>query len=160
MRPTLPPGAHTFFSNLESIRIHPRGQVAPRMFFELAHVLRRGGGHVIFVSARHDFSADRQHTFGTAFGPLGAATSRISENFGFRSQIALVAAPNRFRNRPGCQFRLGTRIGRFPKLPHNQHPCRQRLFTICIRFYTSPGAERLDFGGISAEGGQIYLEIS
>ena len=53
---------------------------------------------------------------------FGADTGRSSRNSGFRKQIGAVSAPNRFRNRSGCQFRLGTRIDRFPKLPHNQHP--------------------------------------
>ena len=53
---------------------------------------------------------------------FGADTSRISGNFGFRKQIALLNAPNRFRNRSGRPFHLYIRIGRFPNLSHNQHP--------------------------------------
>ena len=59
----------------------------------------------------------------TRFGlNFGADTSRISGNFGFLKQIALVNAPNRFWNRSRCIFTLGTRIGRFLNLSHNQHP--------------------------------------
>ena len=53
---------------------------------------------------------------------FGADTIRISQNFRFRSQIALVSAPTRFRNRSKCIYTIGICIDRFPKLSHNQHP--------------------------------------
>ena len=52
---------------------------------------------------------------------FGADTGCSSQHFGFRSQIT-VSAPNRFRSRSGCIFPLDMRIGRFQKIPHNQHP--------------------------------------
>ena len=66
---------------------------------------------------------------------FGADTSRIYRNFGFRKQIALVNAPNRFRDRSGCLFRLCICIARFAKLPHNQHPAgsHSKVVLGCLR---------------------------
>ena len=60
---------------------------------------------------------------------FGADTGRSSQNFGFLSQMPAVSAPNRFRNRSGCIFRLviasagfqsfriiSTPLGRTPKV--------------------------------------------
>ena len=68
------------------------------------------------------YAATIARHLGPFWDHFGADTGRSSQNFGFRKQIAAVSAPNRFRNRSGCIFRLGTRIDRFPKLSHNQHP--------------------------------------
>ena len=108
--------------------------MAPRLFFELAHwpvrdrIIRLGGGQRYFRFANYYLKKNKtlQRLTDTHLDPFwdhfGAATSRISGNFGLRKQIALVNAPNRFRNRSGCIFALGTRIGRFAELSHNQHP--------------------------------------
>ena len=87
-----------------------------------------GGVPVIFVSAFYYLIWNKtvhrrtDRHLDPFWDHLGADTRRISGNFGFRKQIALVNAPNRFRNRSGCPFRLYIRIGRFPNLSHNQHP--------------------------------------
>ena len=51
-------------------------------------------------------SLERKSRLGPNLGPFGdpfwTETIRISGNFGFRKQIALVNAPNRFWNRSGC----------------------------------------------------------
>ena len=90
----------------------------------------RLGGSVISVSASKELTSNktlqtdgRTHRLLAPFrDQFGAATLCSSQNFRSRKQIAAVAAPNRFRNRSGCIFPIGTRIGRFPKLSLNQHP--------------------------------------
>ena len=57
-----------------STRIHPRGQVAPRMFFELAHSAGPGS-HVIFRFANYYLKKNttlqtHRQTSGAVFGPL------------------------------------------------------------------------------------------
>ena len=106
------------------------------MFFELAHSAGPGshppargeGGQRYFRFANYYLKKNKtlHHRTHRHLDPFldhfNADTGRSSQNFGFRKQIAAVSAPNRFRNRSGCIFRLGTRIDRFPKLSHNQHP--------------------------------------
>ena len=80
----------------------------------------------------------------------------------FRSQIALLIASDRFWNRSGCIFTLGTRIGRFPNLSHNQHPAGSHSKSRAGLFASSKnmrGANFFDKNARSYQEAQCYVNL-